>query len=93
MAELLEILKDKDTLNLDRTEKRLILKALIKSKWNVSEAWVKNCEGMNMTYETYRKLVTKHFPIGIKNLKEQYRNERTARRNQGSDGNRPGAAS
>ena len=71
--DLRAILKNKNSLNLLECEQRLILIALIKTKFNVKEAFKINCkDGGFHTYDTYYKLYKKHFPLGVQHLKKEF---------------------
>jgi hypothetical protein len=70
--DLKEILSHKESLNLEVVQKRLVLLALIKANFKIRVAFEINCKGSYYTFDAYDKLYRKHFPGGLKNLKNQF---------------------
>ena len=66
------ILSQKDSLNLEMGQKRLILKAMIKSNFRIKKAFEINCNGSFYTYDRYDKIFRKTFTGGVKELKKSY---------------------
>lgn len=74
MTDLKDLLiTQKDTLNLEIAQKRLILLAFIRSNFKEKIAFRLNCEETYFTLDGYRKLWRSHFPEGIKVLKENFK--------------------
>jgi hypothetical protein len=67
--DLKSLVSQKDTMNLEIAEKRLILKAIIKSNFRTKIAFRLNCEGTYISYNCYLKRFRKNFPMGVKDLK------------------------
>lgn len=73
--DLKSILKDKDTLDLEKMQRRLILKALIKTNFRRPDAYELNCAGSSYTEHAYNSMVQKHFPMGVLNLRQLYKQQ------------------
>lgn len=73
--DLVELIKQKDSLNLEIVQKRLILLAFIRANFNIKKAFKINCEGTYYTFDAYDKLWRKYFPGGLNNLKEQFKTQ------------------
>lgn len=72
--DIIKIVKNNKTLNLQEQQQRLILIALIRSKFDIEKAYQLNCIGSEITMEGYRKLIYKHFTCGIKQVKSVWTN-------------------
>lgn len=73
--DLVELIKQKESLNLEIVQKRLILLAFIRANFNIEKAFRINCEGTYYTFDAYDKLWRKFFPGGIKNFKEEFKRQ------------------
>lgn len=73
--DLVELIKQKESLNLEIVQKRLILLAFIRANFSIKKAFKINCEGTYYTFDAYDKLWRKHFPGGLNNLKEQFKTQ------------------
>jgi len=68
MSQIKSILANNKTLNLYENEKRLILKALIKTNFNINDSHLLNAPEMN--FLTYQTKVSRLF--SIKKLRKEY---------------------
>lgn len=59
----------RSTLNLEQHQKILIIKAMLKARFNITEAYKLNSPS-NLTLDGYRGLFRKHFPFGVKEFKK-----------------------
>jgi len=69
------ILKDKDSMHIDTVHRRLILIAFIRTNFNAKDAYELNCGGTYYTYQAYDKLWRRHFNMGMKELKENFKKQ------------------
>ena len=73
--DLKKILKQRDSLNLETQQRRLVLKALIKTNFRRPDAYRLNCEGTYYSEHAYNGLVQKLFLCGVQKLRELYREQ------------------
>lgn len=69
MINLDELLYIGDDINIERNKKSLILKALIKTNFNLEEAYKLNCPEQTISFVGYKERIYALFPCGFKKLK------------------------
>lgn len=71
--DFVKILSQKDSLNLEIAQRRLILIALIRTDFNIQKAYEINCKDSFYSLDNYNKMWRVHFPCGIKELRRQFK--------------------